>query len=1061
MQRRFIARSLALGAVLCLVLGFGPSAAFAASAPRAAAVSTPHSVAGTRTTRTAAIPRESGSIGVIVRFKHPSTAFLGAKLLSEVTGSAAAPCDQARGLYTFRRPYNQPDDGVYAASLMLAASGIDYAEPNCLNHIDAYTPPTDPYFTNTETWYSGSDYYLNAKHWWLDSIKAANAWSTGQGTTYPTHGSASDVKVAVLDVGFYLSHPDLSGGSVTAGKDECASFDPNTGDTTTDTNVTPDSTGDPDHDSHGTGVAAAVGAEVNGVGMVGSGWNPQIVAYKIAGPLTSDYFDGSDYYYAGEVVMPDSVTAQGIYDAVDAGCKVINLSLGAASDSYHTYQDAVTYAHQHGVVVVASAGNDGGAVAEYPAACAYATGVGAIKLSGGSGTQNGTPTRADFSDYAPGVVDLVAPGTMFWTADEPGYDSDGSESAAVPGYQFWDGTSFASPAAAGAIAYLWRAMPDLTNDEIVSYAENTATDMGTAGRDDYYGYGLVNMQAAYNKLISDYPMLATPVISGSSYVHSGSSVSWTASSGYNVSYQVSIDGALRSTQTSTTYVLPSLSDGSHVISVLPTSTRNWNTTTAPATKTLTVDSTPPSVSGFSLAGSEVSWSVTEANLYAVQAYVDDGSPATVTVNSFDVSGLTAGSHTMHVRATDEAGNSSGWVTWDFTYDVTPPAFSDFSIHDDTITWTVSETSTYTVQAYVDAATPVDVAGDTLDVTGLSAGLHTLHVDGVDALGNDSGWVSWQFSVGSVPPSLTSQTVTDAVSVVVSWPPVADATGYDYKIEGAASEASATTTSTSLTVSGMTGDDVVTIQVRTVFSGGVTTDWATATVTDNVVVPATPVPTAPGLVHTPSVDVSWAAAADARSYEYRVNGGSVTATTALSAAVGGLAVGENTISVRSLNNFRESVWGTTTVTYAPDVYWSVYRFRNLKNGYYLWTASEVEKNNIVATMAKTWTLEGVAYRINTTTNTSPLWRFRNLKSGFYLYTSDANEKNSIVANLSRYYKLEGVAYNVSRTTGSPVWRFQNLKDGTYLYSADPNEKANIVAKLSKTWKLEGVAYLIAP
>ncbi len=146
---------------------------------------------------------------------------------------------------------------------------------------------------------------------------------------------------------------------------------------------------------------------------------------------------------------------------------------------------------------------------------------------------------------------------------------------------------------------------------------------------------------------------------------------------------------------------------------------------------------------------------------------------------------------------------------------------------------------------------------------------------------------------------------------------------------------------------------------------------------------------------------------------------------------------------------------------PAVYWNVYRFRNLKNGYYLWTASEAEKNNIVATMSKTWKLEGVAYRINTLANVSPLWRFRNLKSGFYLYTSDANEKDSIVANLSKSYKLEGAAYNVSRTSGSPVWRFRNLKDGTYLYSADPAEKDNIVAKLYKTWTLEGVAYLIAP
>jgi len=147
--------------------------------------------------------------------------------------------------------------------------------------------------------------------------------------------------------------------------------------------------------------------------------------------------------------------------------------------------------------------------------------------------------------------------------------------------------------------------------------------------------------------------------------------------------------------------------------------------------------------------------------------------------------------------------------------------------------------------------------------------------------------------------------------------------------------------------------------------------------------------------------------------------------------------------------------------ARSTTWSVYRFRNLRNGYYLWTASAAERDNILDTMWDTWTLEGVAYRINTLTNTSPLWRFRNLKKGFYLYTSDPNEKNSIVAKLSKSYKLEGVAYSVSRTTGSPVWRFQNLKDGTYLYSADPNEKANIVAKLSKTWKLEGVAYLIAP
>ena len=142
---------------------------------------------------------------------------------------------------------------------------------------------------------------------------------------------------------------------------------------------------------------------------------------------------------------------------------------------------------------------------------------------------------------------------------------------------------------------------------------------------------------------------------------------------------------------------------------------------------------------------------------------------------------------------------------------------------------------------------------------------------------------------------------------------------------------------------------------------------------------------------------------------------------------------------------------------------VYRFRNLKNGYYLWSADESEKNTIVATLYKTWLLEGVAYQINVANplNTDPLWRFVNIKGGFYLYSSDPNEKAGIQANLAKVWRYEGPAYNVSRTSGSPVWRFRNIKNGTYLYSADPAEKDSIVANLSKVWQLEGIAYFIAP
>ena len=141
--------------------------------------------------------------------------------------------------------------------------------------------------------------------------------------------------------------------------------------------------------------------------------------------------------------------------------------------------------------------------------------------------------------------------------------------------------------------------------------------------------------------------------------------------------------------------------------------------------------------------------------------------------------------------------------------------------------------------------------------------------------------------------------------------------------------------------------------------------------------------------------------------------------------------------------------------------NVYRFRNLQNGFYLWSADETEKAFIIANLSQTWDYEGVAYTRNTLTNTAPLWRFRNLAGGFYLYSADPGEKDTIVATLSSEWQLEGEAYKVSRNpSGRPVWRFRNKQDGTYLLSADPNEKDTIVATLSATWELEGPAFYLA-
>ena len=159
--------------------------------------------------------------------------------------------------------------------------------------------------------------------------------------------------------------------------------------------------------------------------------------------------------------------------------------------------------------------------------------------------------------------------------------------------------------------------------------------------------------------------------------------------------------------------------------------------------------------------------------------------------------------------------------------------------------------------------------------------------------------------------------------------------------------------------------------------------------------------------------------------------------------------------------------TVSATFWPvSVFQTVWRFRNPGSGYYLWTADPAEKDHIVAALPGTWIFEGPAYPIDVTSplNNSPLWRFRNLKSDFYLYTADPVEKASIITNLAASWRFEGAAYSVERvfTTGSQtVWRFRNTRDGSYFFTADPAEKDRIIAKLAAAWKYEGPSFFLAP
>ena len=99
---------------------------------------------------------------------------------------------------------------------------------------------------------------------------------------------------------------------------------------------------------------------------------------------------------------------------------------------------------------------------------------------------------------------------------------------------------------------------------------------------------------------------------------------------------------------------------------------------------------------------------------------------------------------------------------------------------------------------------------------------------------------------------------------------------------------------------------------------------------------------------------------------------------------------------------------------------VHRFRNNLNGSYLYTIYETEKADIQANFASTFFYEGVAWHARQTTDIgwSPLYRFRNLLNGTYLFSAFESEKDAIVANFSAVFKLEGVAYYVRQDANVP-------------------------------------------
>lgn len=173
-------------------------------------------------------------------------------------------------------------------------------------------------------------------------------------------------------------------------------------------------------------------------------------------------------------IAPATRVAKGIRWAVDHGADIVNASFEDRDKPVLRF--AVRYALKRGVIVVAGAGNEGdvGSPPQYPAAYPGVIAVGAVQPN---------LQRAAFSNEGE-YVDVVAPGTRVLSCDP--FDT----------LSYYEGTSLATPMVTGVVALMKSARPGLTSAAAERILRSTARDLGSPGRDNSYGWGLVDAEAA-------------------------------------------------------------------------------------------------------------------------------------------------------------------------------------------------------------------------------------------------------------------------------------------------------------------------------------------------------------------------------------------------------------------------------------------------------------------------------------------------------------------------------------------------------------------------------------
>ena len=350
------------------------------------------------------------------------------------------------GSFIVKVESNVTEISDYLKKLVIPGKGVYYLLPGDLN---IKTQSSFESFSDRiensifEACYVPDDSHYQDQ-WNLKLLNMENVWDR--------YSEANQVKIAVLDTGVSLSHPDLSG----ILSDSSYDFVDDDDDPTDSVAISHS------HGTHVTGIIAALSNNSIGIsGMDIYGAEKRIISVRVLGN-------------GGTAEGTAMDIASGIVYAVNNGAMVINMSLtGPDNELVH---DAVQYAYENDVTVVCAAGNYNTTVG-YPARYSETIAVGAVNSYG---------ERSYYSNHGEDL-DVMAPGGD----NAAKIISTSWNSQTGDDYTGLYGTSMAAPHVSALVGMMIsHGMTGVEN--IRKVLHDTAEDLGEAGFDNYNGYGLIN-----------------------------------------------------------------------------------------------------------------------------------------------------------------------------------------------------------------------------------------------------------------------------------------------------------------------------------------------------------------------------------------------------------------------------------------------------------------------------------------------------------------------------------------------------------------------------------------